>query len=57
MVGSAQKRDRTVLALIRAYPMNSTTGTGDVQNDTKGGIPWYSFLVRSVGNANGKIRF
>lgn len=31
-------------------------GTGNVQNDTKGFILWYSFLVGSVRNANGKIR-
>lgn len=37
-------------------PMDSTMGIGNVQNDTKGFILWYSFLVGSVRNANGKIR-
>lgn len=36
--------------------MDSTMGIGNVQNDTKGFILWYSFLVGSVRNANGKIR-
>lgn len=45
-----------VEALTGICPMDSTMGIGNVQNDTKSFILWYSFLVGSVRNANGKIR-
>lgn len=37
--------------------MDLTMGVGNVQNDTKGFIVWYLFLVGSVRNAMEKSDF